>query len=82
MHDLCLRCKCRCSPGYAVAETRAKREQEIALLYRHVRGIGTVHSRHARIALRLCRNTADPHKGCDGRHSREREQFTYMCRCI
>ena len=81
VHDLRLRCECRCVPCYAVAEARAEREQEVALLNRHVRGIGTVHPSHARIALGSCRNAAKPHECRDRGYPRTREQLTHvLCR--
>ena len=41
-----------------------------------------MHPRHARIALRLCRNAADAHEGCNGRHSCQRKELAHIFCCI
>ena len=78
--NACLRGKlCHCA-RHAVAEARTDGEQQVAVLDRHIGGIGAVHPRHPRIAGRIGRNAAEPHQCGDGRHPRQGEEFPYI-RC-
>ena len=82
MHDARLGRK-RCSvPRYAIAEARADREEEVALLYCHVRRVGAVHPRHPGESLGLCGDAADAHERRDRRHPRQSEEFTNLLRSI
>ncbi|SVK54628.1 Uncharacterised protein [Acinetobacter baumannii] len=55
--------------GHAVIETRADGDQQIALLYRQVSGLGAVHAQHAEVQRILRIRRAQPLQGGDVRHA-------------